>query len=369
MSFPHAADMRRLCPSLSELSAFHAAARHLSFTQAAQELCVTQGAISRHIAGLERFLGITLFVRRTKGLELTQAGLTYLSATRPAMKQLETATSHLMSHRGQGGVLNLSVSPTFVIQWLFPRLAMFQRESPDVSLNFVRHEHLHDFSSSYDLDAAMQFGTGEWPDAVSEYLTGREISVVCSPATRTALSFDSTDALTRATLLQHVEVPHAWQEWLIDNQVPGNINGFLGPRFNQYSLIIRAAVSGVGVGVVPTCLIEEELRSGVLVEPLGRRFTGRDGYYLCATPEKSNLPAFKLFVKWVREQVGEAAQAEREKAGRQPLDETVAPVPVPVSTRARPTRMTRSAGPSTALLRCVRHARPRWLYRDTDRQP
>ena len=364
--------MRRLCPSLSELSAFHAAARHLSFTQAAQELCVTQGAISRHIAGLEQFLGTVLFVRRPKGLELTHAGLTYLSATRPAMKQLETATAHLMSHRGMGGVLNLSVSPTFVIQWLFPRLGHFQQSLPDVALNFVRHEHLHDFSSSYELDAAIQFGTGEWPDAEAEYLTGRETSIVCSPALRDSLGFSraftDTAALTRATLLQHVEVPHAWKEWLIDNQIPEDINGLFGPRFNQYSLIIRAAVSGVGVGIVPTCLIEEELKSGVLVEPLGRRYTGRDGYYLCATPEKSNLPAFRLFMTWVREQVRAPDQEAREALGR------AGSVPRPgrqaqPSGTPRPARGKRRPAPDAVApsLRCVRHARPRWLFLDNER--
>lgn len=360
--------MRRLCPSLSELSAFHAAARHLSFTQAAQELCVTQGAISRHIAGLEQFLGTVLFVRRPKGLELTHAGLTYVNATRPAMKQLETATAHLMSHRGTGGVLNLSVSPTFVIQWLFPRLGHFQQSLPDVSLNFVRHEHLHDFSSSYELDAAIQFGTGEWPDAEAEYLTGRETSIICSPGMRDSLRFASTEALTRATLLQHVEVPHAWKEWLIDNQVPEDINGLFGPRFNQYSLIIRAAVSGVGVGVVPTCLIEEELRSGALVEPLGRRYTGRDGYYLCATPEKSNLPAFRLFMNWVREQVGAQEQEARELVGRAGSLTRPGRPAVP-SGLVRPPRSKRRApvAETVSSLRCVRHARPRWLFLDNDR--
>lgn len=329
---------------------------------------MTQGAISRHIAGLEQFLGTVLFLRRPKGLELTHAGLTYVNATRPAMKQLETATAHLMSHRGTGGVLNLSVSPTFVIQWLFPRLGHFQQSLPDVSLNFVRHEHLHDFSSSYELDAAIQFGTGEWPDAEAEYLTGRETSIVCSPGLRDSLAFTRTEALTRATLLQHVEVPHAWKEWLIDNQVPEDINGLFGPRFNQYSLIIRAAVSSVGVGVVPTCLIEEELRSGALVEPLGRRYTGRDGYYLCATPEKSNLPAFRLFMNWVREQVGAQEQEARELVGRAGSLPRPGRPSIPAGL-VRPSRGKRRATAEEAVssLRCVRHARPRWLFLDNDR--
>lgn len=115
--------MRRLCPTISELNAFHAAAKHLSFTRAARELCVTQGAISRHVGALEGYLGSALFVRRSPGVELTEAGLTYLKATVSAVSQLETATAQLMSQRGSGGALDLSVAPTFATQWLFPRLS------------------------------------------------------------------------------------------------------------------------------------------------------------------------------------------------------------------------------------------------------
>lgn len=290
--------MRRLCPTISELNAFHTAAKYLSFTQAARELCVTQGAISRHIAGLESYLGTPLFVRRSPGLELTGAGLTYRNATLPALSTLETATAQLMSQGGSGGVLNLSVPPTFATHWLFSRLGHFKCTVPQVNLNFVRYQHAHDFTATHEFDAAIQFGTGSWPGASARYLVGKETCLVCSPQLNVDLKLESPLQLEHATLLQHVEVPFGWQEWLKGNGYE-HINGMFGPRFNQYSLIIRAAVAGFGLGVVPKCLIEDELNSGALIEPFGKRHQSPLGYYLCAPAGRSNLPAFKLFGAWL----------------------------------------------------------------------
>lgn len=290
--------MRRLCPTISEFNAFHAAAKHLSFTRAARELCVTQGAVSRHVAALEAYLGTALFVRRTPGIELTEAGLTFLQTTLPALTQLETATAQLMSQGGAGGALNLSVPPTFATQWLFPRLADFRRTVPQVTLNFVRYQHAHDFAATHEFDAAIQFGTGTWPGASARYLVGRRICMICTPQLRTELGLESPSQLDGATLLQHVEVPFAWQEWLGAHGGDG-INGLFGPRFSQYSLIIRAALAGFGVAVVPRCLVEDELRLGTLVEPFATRHESQLGYYLCAPVGRGHLSAIRLFGDWL----------------------------------------------------------------------
>lgn len=290
--------MRRLCPTISELNAFHAAAKHLAFTMAARELCVTQSAISRHIAGLEDYLGQKLFLRKTTGLELTEAGAMYLSATRPAMAQLESATAQLMSYGGDGGALNLSVPPTFATQWLFPRLGHFKRTLPQVSLNFVRYEHAHDFSNPHDFDAAIQYGYGNWPSANARYLIGKETSIVCSRPLRDTLGLHSPEDLHKATLLQHIEVPLAWHDWMLSHHMDTSTSRF-GPGFNQYSLIVRAAVSGFGVGIVPTCVVEDELQAGSLIEPFSQRYQSAMGYYLCAPASSTNLPAYKLVSAWL----------------------------------------------------------------------
>ena len=233
--------MRRLCPTISELNAFHSAAKHQAFTMAARELCVTQSAISRHIAALEDYLGQKLFIRKATGLELTEAGATYLNATRPAMAALESATAQLMSYGGDGGSLNLSVPPTFAAQWLFPRLGHFKRTLPQVSLNFVRYQHAHDFATPHEFDAAIQYGYGNWPSANARYLIGNETSIVCSPQLQAALPLNTPQDLMRATLLQHIEVPLAWQDWMEAHGLDTSASRF-GPGFNLYSLIILSLI-------------------------------------------------------------------------------------------------------------------------------
>ncbi len=290
--------MKRLCPTISELNAFHTSARHLSFTKAARELCVTQGAISRHVGALESYLGQQLFVRHSPGLELTEAGHTYLKATMPALSMLESATAQLKGQGGQGGALNLSLPPTFVTQWLFPRLGHFKTALPEITLNLVRYVHAQDFSGSTEFDASMHYGNGHWPGADARYVMGRETSIVCSPQLHASLRLQHPSQLKDATLLQHVDVPFTWQEWLRALDCP-EPSGLFGPRFYQYSQIIRAAISGYGFGIIPTCLIEDELAAGALVEPFGARHISSCGYYLCAPAARNNLSAFRLFGAWL----------------------------------------------------------------------
>ena len=298
-------DMRRLCPSLTELQAFEATARHLNFTRAAVELFVTQGAVSRQVANLEVYLGVAVFTRAHQRLELSEAGLTYLPSVRKALNQLETATAHLMSHRGRGGVLNLSVPPSFAMQWLLPRLTQFKLEQPDVTLNFVRYTHTHNFSQDQELDAAIQFGEGEWPGAASDYLTGKNTISVCAPDLFKNESVVSADKLAQSTLLQHIEVPYAWQDWCNDFDLKDS-NGLVGPRFDQYSLIIKAAMSGFGIGLVPACLVEEELASGQLINPFPRPYKARQGYFLCVKEDRGSIPAVNVLRAWLLSSLNEA---------------------------------------------------------------
>lgn len=290
--------MRRLCPSLTELQAFEATARHLNFTRAAVELFVTQGAVSRQVANLEGYLGVAVFTRAHQRLELSEAGLTYLPSVRKALNQLETATAHLMSHRGKGGVLNLSVPPSFAMQWLLPRLAQFNTAQPDITVNFVRYAHTHNFSQDQELDAAIQFGEGEWPGAVSTYLTGKNTVCICAPDLLLGGRSIQPSQLSEYTLLQHIEVPYAWQDWCNYFHLKHS-NGLVGPRFDQYSLIIKAAMSGFGIGLVPACLVEDELTSGRLVNPFPAPYAARQGYYLCAKDDRGNMLTVNALRSWL----------------------------------------------------------------------
>ena len=290
--------MRRVCPSLLELQAFDTVARHLNFSRAAVELHVTQSAVSRQIASLERFVGAPLFRRLGRRIELSQAGLSYLSKVRAGLSTLETATAELMVLRGRGGIINLSVPPTFASQFLIPRLADFRARHADISVNFAPYAHAHDFARAEGFDAAIQFGEGAWPDAVADYVIGREVEVVCSPALRKASKLRVPADLARANLLQHALVRSAWSEWFEQHSATG-VNPLVGTCFDQYSLIVKSAVLGFGVGLVPRCLIEEELERRQLVTLFKGPYTVRQGYYLCLPAESQPLEKVQRFRAWL----------------------------------------------------------------------
>lgn len=308
--------MRRVCPTLLELQAFDTVARHLNFSRAATELYVTQSAVSRQIASLEEFVGMPLFRRLGRRLELTEAGLAYLSKVRNGLGLLETATAELIVLRGRGGIINLSVPPTFASQFLIPRLADFRAKHPDISVNFVQYAHTHDFTRAEGFDAAIQFGEGVWPDAQADYVIGREIEVVCSPELRDGHSLRTTADLAKVNLLQHALVPNAWREWFELHRTTG-INPLVGPRFDQYSLIVKSAVLGFGVCLVPRCLIEDELDRGQLVTLFEGPYLARQGYYLCVPTESHKLAKLQRFRSWLlavtegRERVAGSSQTRQ----------------------------------------------------------
>src|SRR5690606_35243128 len=173
--------MKKICPSITELQAFDASARHSSFTKAAGELFVTQGAVSRQVASLETYLGTPLFMRQNNRLILTEAGTFFLEHTQAALRTLVDASNHIASGRGQKQYVTISVPPTLATHLLMPLLVDFYREHPSIRLHFAPYEHHHDFSMSQHLDVAIQFGEGEWPETVSRYLVGKKQSVVCTP--------------------------------------------------------------------------------------------------------------------------------------------------------------------------------------------
>ena len=300
--------MRRVCPSLLELQAFDTVARHLNFSRAATELYITQSAVSRQIGSLERFVGTPLFRRLGRRIELSEAGLSYLSKVRAGLALLETATAELIVLRGRGGIINLSVPPTFASQFLIQRLADFRAQHADISVNFAPYMHSHDFSRAEGFDAAIQFGEGVWPDAVADYLVGREVELVCSPAFRKANKLREPTNLAHVSLLQHSLVPNAWSEWFELQRVAG-VNPLVGPRFDQYSLIVKSAVLGFGVGLVPRCLIEDELGRRQLVTLFKGRYLARQGYYLCTPVENQSLAKMQRFRAWLLAEVGKRALA------------------------------------------------------------
>ncbi|PLC48885.1 LysR family transcriptional regulator [Pollutimonas subterranea] len=291
--------MRRHCPSLVALQAFEAVATHGSLTRAAQSLHISQGAVSKQIKQLETFLTIELFQRQRYGLELTAAGQRYLQEIAPALSRIEAASLEAMAPPVKGGELRITCMPTLGAKWLIPKLPDFFQHWPEINLTFLPHRYGYDFSTP-QVDASMRFGDGVWPDCQADYVVGRAIVPVAKPGVF-SLPVASPEQLAALPLLQHVSAPHAWHDWMHAVAAhPKQLN--TGPSFDQFSLLTEAAIAGLGVALIPACLIEEELRSGKLEQVYDMAILDRQGYYLCYPPDRAELPELQVFRAWLREQ-------------------------------------------------------------------
>ncbi|PZQ64250.1 MAG: LysR family transcriptional regulator [Phenylobacterium zucineum] len=286
-----------LLPSIGDLTAFEAAARHASFTRAAAELHLTQSAISRAVRMLEDRIGVTLFERVRQRVVLTSAGSTYLKEVRRILADLREATQAAMSHGENAATLNVAVLPTFATRWLVPRLPGFMDAHPDVTVNFSARLEPFDFADE-PFDAAIHYGSPIWPSAQSHHLMDEVTVVVASPEYRAARKLAAPEDLQRATLLHQTTRPRAWADWCgLTSLVLEGVNR--GPRYEQFAMIAQAAAAGLGAALLPQVLIEEELSRGrleVLFEPALR---DPNAYYWVVPEQKAASPALRAFTQWI----------------------------------------------------------------------
>ncbi|MEO6354915.1 MAG: transcriptional regulator GcvA [Oxalobacteraceae bacterium] len=287
--------MRRFIPSTSCLLAFETAARHLSFTKAAHELHITQGAVSRQTAILEEYLGSRLFERINRRLVLTEVGREYALQVSAILQQIEMATFQAMTYDSAVGVLKLAILPTFGIKWLIPRLPKFTAAHPDVQLNLSTEVLPFDFSQR-QVDAAIHFGEPNWPGAVMVRLMGEEVVPVCSRAL--SAQINSVADLCHMTLLQHTTRPQAWRDWF-DRVGVDCPNALFGPRFEQLSMVIQAAVAGLGVALMPKFLVETEISQQQLSVPFPFAVKSPQSYYLAYPEKNAGKPAVIKFRDWI----------------------------------------------------------------------
>jgi LysR family transcriptional regulator, glycine cleavage system transcriptional activator len=295
---------KRLHPPTQLLRAFVTTAQLGTISAAADALHLTQSAVSKQVQELEFWLGITLFARVKKRLQLTPPGQRYLLAVQPLLVQLEAATLDVMSTPLDGGVLHLSVLPTFGAKWLIPRLPAFQAAHPKVLLQFVPYVQGYDFNRP-DLDCAIRYGEGPWPGAVSDYVIGRDMTLIAPQRKSGDAPLKRASDVVHHRLLQHVSVPNAWVHWCEHHQVSG-VNPHSGIQLDQYVAIIRAVVAGLGLALVPTCLIEEELALGEVVSPnwsAAQHDTAQAGYFFCYPENKAHLEPLVIFKQWLQSQV------------------------------------------------------------------
>jgi len=296
----------RLHPPIHLLRAFIATARHLNISRAAEELCLTQSAVSKQVIELETTLGTHLFERVRKRLLLSPAGQRYLGRVEPLLKALEAATLEIIAHGDSGGALHLSSLPSFGAKWLIPRLPSFRAEHPDVILHFVPFSQGYDFHLP-ELDCAIRYGEGRWPGAMADYLTGRTMTVIAPPRAARPPPLRRPQDAARHVLIQHATVPRAWEAWCQRHGVQ-DINPLAGPTLDQYTSIIHAVMAGLGLALVPRCLVQDELDQGVVTAPLDGTPAGgfelEAGYHLCYPEGKAQVPALRAFRDWIVAQAG-----------------------------------------------------------------
>jgi len=309
--------MRKYIPTLLELQAFESSARHLSFTRAGRELHVTQSAVSHHVAKLEGLIGVKLFERGRPGLTITDAGRVYLERVEPLLKQLEAATIEMLTHGGQGGSLNVACPTTFGVSWLIPRLPQFSETHHNVSLTLVRYPKL-DEAWAPNVDAAIRFGDGQWPGLISHYLMGREMVVICRPHhLRGKGRLTKPSQLEQFTLLQHEGDPLGWERWF-DSIGVAHPSPRLGPRFDPFSMLIKASAAGLGVALVPRCIIDPELKSRQIAIAFDAPYASSLGYYLIYPERRRGAPPIDALRHWIQAMALLQADDWRVRAGTEP---------------------------------------------------
>ncbi len=292
--------MRRKIPSTAALVAFESAARHQSFTKAADELNLTQSAICRQIGGLESFLNVELFRRSRRGVVLTEAGVAYSRKVAAQLDAVERDTLALMGNQGTTSI-ELAVVPTFGTQWLLPRLRAFQRLHPEVTVHLTNRTRPFLFADTH-FDAAIYYGDAEWSGTEAHFLMHEHLLPVCSPELLgdTPVTVEHIAALP---LLQQTTRPYAWRQWFAA-QGMNVARDMTGPRLELFSMLAQAARYEMGIALIPPFLIQRELEEGSLVIALDRTVPNGDrAYYLMVPERKSESAALKAFRDWL---LGEA---------------------------------------------------------------
>ena len=293
---------RRL-PPLNAVRAFEAAARHCSFTRAAEELFVTQGAVSHQVKLLEDWFGFLLFDRHKRELELTNKGEQYLRAVRGMLNDLHAATRTLLEEDSKR-MLCISVAESFAVGWLIPRLRSFKRACPDLDVRVASQNQIDDFGNIVGeegprwVDLRIRYGRGKWPGLHVTKLFDEDVFPVCSPALLEGRKPPgSVEALNEFTLI-HDDMQMSWESWMRSVGSPVPVTGG-GPKFSHSHMAVQAALSGAGFCLGRSVLVTDLLDSGQLVRPLDVSVPAEHSYYLLCQEGMVGESRVAAFTSWI----------------------------------------------------------------------
>jgi LysR family glycine cleavage system transcriptional activator len=297
--------MIRRLPPLNALRAFEATARNGGLTKAAQELSVTQGAVSRHVLQLESWLGVSLCSRQRRGIETTRQGAALAAVLGTAFDQIEAQTRR-MRQKPMENTLRIKLPPTFAIRWLVPRLARFHALNRHIDVQITTSHQTVDFDIE-DIDVCIHAGTAPLPGAQCRRLFGEVLLPVCSPdMSRKFPPLERPADLARHVLLCSMHRPDDWPVWLRAAGIR-DIDGNDGLKFENSALAYQAAVDELGIVMAQRAFVEEDLRTGRLVAPLDLRVATSGGYYLAHPRVREKLELVEAFSDWI---IGQAASVD-----------------------------------------------------------
>ena len=288
--------MSRRLPPLNSLKVFEAAARQLSFTRAAEELFVTQAAVSHQIKALEEFLNIKLFRRRNRSLLLTEEGQSYFLDIKDIFSSIAEATDKVLE-RHEKGALTISLPPSFAIQWLVPRLADFNQQEPDIDVR-IKAVDSDEGSLTDDVDVAIYYGRGNWPGLKADKLYQEYLVPLCAPKLLIGdKPLMSLSDLKSHTLL-HDTSRKEWKLFVKQNAIEGvNVNH--GPIFSHSTMVLQAAIHGQGVALGNNVLAQPELDAGRLVSPFDEVLVSKNAFYVVCHDKQAQSGRIATFRDWM----------------------------------------------------------------------
>lgn len=290
--------MHRNLPSTIALSCFESAAKHESFTKAAEELCLTQSAVSRQIKNLEDLLGCLLFERVKKRLHLTDAGKEYQQHVVEILKQLDVATTNLQ--KKIKGRIRVGIDDSLTTHWLIPKLNDFRNLYPEIETEFVNDLHmLYELTEGFDV--GILIGEGYWTNHIAKPLMTEQLVAVCTSdlLEKYGEVKNSRDVLNYP-FLHHTTNHSTTKAWL--NAVglsKEEISAIPGPRFEHFRLLVEAAKAGLGITIIPHYFVEKELAQGLLVLACNKPMANVENYYIVTPENRANDPKIKAFSDWL----------------------------------------------------------------------